>query len=107
MFEFLCDRIPVLIVSCLLQQRSQPSLPSVSAQLQFAIDIASGMAHLRSLGIVHGNLSAFAELTVMVGNIVTIADRRTVLVSSDDVCKLSDIGLNHEAYGGLFLRGCF
>ena len=41
------------------QFRASPDALPMAEQLQFAHDIASGMAHLSSLGIVHGNLAAF------------------------------------------------
>lgn len=50
-------------------------------RLKFVHQIASGMAHLEASNIRHGDLSA-----------------RTVLVTGDKVCKISDIGIHRRAY---------
>ena len=42
-----------------MQFRATPHALSMQELLQFAHDIASGMRHLASLGIVHGNLAAY------------------------------------------------
>ena len=43
----------------LRKHRSVPALLPVQTQLQFALDICSGMAYLELHGVVHGNLAAF------------------------------------------------
>lgn len=68
--------------------------------LQFAHEIASGMAHLEALGVVHSNLAAFV-MRHYFQQLDSHFSRRTVLVTGNQSCKLADIGLQCAAYGGV------
>ena len=65
--------------------------------MRLVFDTVSGMRHLETLRIVHGNLKAYARTCTACQ--LTARLRRTVLVTSGQVCKLSEIGYDFEAYG--------
>ncbi len=56
-FALVCNLIDEPLISATLMQRTKPEFFKETA-LKFATDIAEGLAHLHSHGIVHGNVSA-------------------------------------------------
>ncbi len=76
--------------------------------MAFAHQIAQGMAHLESKGVVHGHLATYVTFVVCAGLSATyvglvLSCRRCVIVcKKGTVCKVAEVGrLQAELEGGL------
>jgi hypothetical protein len=76
--------------------------------MAFAQQIAQGMAHLESKGVVHGHLATYVSFVVcaclyVIGVGLVLSCRRCVIVcKKGTVCKVAEVGrLQAELEGGL------
>ena len=81
---------------------TQPAGISMETMLTFMHQISSGMAYLECKGVVHGDLAA--SVVLLDASLFSRQPRRTVLLSSENICKVSDFGINRAVYATRLLQ---
>ena len=76
---------------------------SVEDQLTFCYQLASGMSFLESKNVIHADLCACVH-SLSVATKSNERCSRTVLVTDDRICKISDFGIERDVYAACLCR---